>query len=55
MELSRTSESDSHSASYEIPLLFMDSKYSLLCSQQPAHGPYPEPLKTSPHPQTLFP
>jgi len=36
-------ESNSHSASQEIPRLFMEPKISLPCSQEPAIGPYPEP------------
>jgi hypothetical protein len=32
----------------------MESKLSLLYSQQPVNSPYPEPDESSPHPQTLF-
>jgi hypothetical protein len=42
------SESNSHSASQEIPRLFMEPKGSLPCSQQPASGLYPEPDEFSP-------
>jgi hypothetical protein len=32
----------------------MEPKGSLLCSQEPATCPYPEPNESNPHPQTLF-
>jgi hypothetical protein len=31
-----------------------ESQGSLLCSQEPAIGPYPEPEESSPHPSILF-
>jgi hypothetical protein len=33
----------------------MEPEGSLLCSQQPATVPYPEPDESSPHPPTIFP
>jgi hypothetical protein len=33
----------------------MEPKISLLCSQQPATGPYPEPGESNPFPQNLSP
>jgi hypothetical protein len=33
----------------------MEPEASLLCSLQPATGPWPEPDKSSPHLPTLFP
>jgi hypothetical protein len=33
----------------------MEPEGSLLCSQQPAIGPYPEADESSPHPPTAFP
>jgi hypothetical protein len=33
----------------------METEGSLLCSQEPATCPYPEPNESNPHPQTLFP
>jgi len=33
----------------------MEPEGSLLCSQQPATGPYPKPDAFSPHLPTLFP
>jgi hypothetical protein len=33
----------------------MEPEGSLLCSQEPATCPYPEPKESNPHPQTLFP
>jgi hypothetical protein len=33
----------------------MELKDSLLCSKEPATGPYPEPDASSPHFSTLFP
>jgi hypothetical protein len=32
----------------------MEPEGSILFSQQPAPGPYPEPDESSPHPQTLL-
>jgi len=32
----------------------MEPEGSLLCSQEPATGHYPEPDESSPHPQILF-
>jgi hypothetical protein len=32
----------------------MKTEILLLCSEEPATGPYPEPDDSSPHPQTLF-
>jgi hypothetical protein len=32
----------------------MEPKFSLLCSQEPATGPYPEPDESNPHLPTLF-
>jgi hypothetical protein len=32
----------------------MEPEGSLLFSQEPAIGPYPEPDDSNPHPQTLF-
>jgi hypothetical protein len=34
---------------------FMKPEGSLLCSQEPAPGPYHEPDESNPHPQTRFP
>jgi len=34
---------------------FMEPKASLLCSQEPATGPYPGPDASSPQLLTLFP
>jgi len=36
-------------------LPYMEREGSLLCSQQPTAGPYPEPDESSPHLPTLFP
>jgi len=33
----------------------MEPKDLLLCLQEPATGPYPEPDGSSPHPEILFP
>jgi len=33
----------------------METESPLLCSQEPATGPYPEVATTSPHLSTLFP
>jgi hypothetical protein len=33
----------------------MEPKCSLLCSQEPATGPYPEPDTSNAHISTLFP
>jgi hypothetical protein len=33
----------------------MEPEDSLLCSQDPATGPYPEPGESSPYLSTLFP
>jgi hypothetical protein len=41
MEESHSREAYSHSASQEIAPLFIESEGSLLCSQDPATGPYP--------------
>jgi len=35
--------------------LFMEPEGSLLCSQGPTTGPYPEPDESNPEPPTLFP
>jgi hypothetical protein len=32
----------------------MEPEGSLLCSQEPAIGPYPEPDESSPDPHTVF-
>jgi hypothetical protein len=48
-------EADSHSASQQIPPPFMEPIVSLPCSQEPATGPYPEPVASSPHLPILFP
>jgi len=32
----------------------MEPQDSLLCSQEPASGPYPEPDESSSHPLNLF-
>jgi hypothetical protein len=33
----------------------MEPEGSLLCSQEPANGPYPDPDDFNPHRPTLFP
>jgi hypothetical protein len=33
----------------------MEPEGSSPCSQEPATCPYPEPIESNPHPQTLFP
>jgi hypothetical protein len=43
MEQSPSWEASNHSASEKNPLPFMDPKGSLLCSQEIANGPSPEP------------
>jgi hypothetical protein len=54
MEHSPSSEASSHSASQEILRIFMKTEGSLLCSQEPATGSYPEPYESSPQIPTLF-
>jgi hypothetical protein len=34
---------------------FIESEGSLLCSQEPTTGPFPERNESNPHPPTLFP
>jgi hypothetical protein len=34
---------------------FMKPESSLLCSQEPATSPHPDPGESNPHPSTLFP
>jgi len=53
MEQSPSWEANSHLAGQEIPSLFIKVKGSLLCSQQPDTGPYPKPVKSTPHPPIL--
>jgi hypothetical protein len=57
MEQSTSWEANSHSASQEIKKFpaFYGNWSSLLCSQEPATGPYPEPYESNPHLPILFP
>jgi hypothetical protein len=52
--LTNSLEASSHSASQETPPSFMKPQGSLLCSQEPATGTYPEPDESSPHYPILF-
>jgi hypothetical protein len=52
MEQSPPSEADSYLVKF---LAFYGTEGSLLCSQDPAIGPYPESDESSPYPPTLFP
>jgi hypothetical protein len=55
MEKSPSSEFNSHSESHEISRLLTEPKFSLLCSQGSATGPYPELDASSSHYPTLHP
>jgi hypothetical protein len=51
-EQSPSWKANSHPAGQAIP--FMEREGSLLCSQQPETGPYPEPHASSPQPRIPF-
>jgi hypothetical protein len=53
MEQIPSREANSHSASQEMPRLFMGPEGSLPCSQELTISPYPEPVESSYLP-TLF-
>jgi hypothetical protein len=55
MEHSPSWEAYSHSASQEIPLIFIKHEGSLPCSQKPTTGPYLEPDEFCPKLLNLFP
>jgi hypothetical protein len=55
MKQSSSSEANSHAASEENSLHFMDSTGSLLYSKDPTTGPYPEPGNSIPQLPILFP
>jgi hypothetical protein len=49
MEPSFSWEANSYSATKEIPNIFIEPEGLLLCSQEPAAGPYPDPDESSPY------
>jgi hypothetical protein len=49
MKQSHSWQANSRSSSKDIPPPFMESRGSLLCTQQPDTGPYPKPDASSPH------
>jgi hypothetical protein len=54
-ELSPSWEAVNCAAIQEIPSNFKEPEGSSPCSQQPSSGPYPEPVRSSPHHPILYP
>jgi len=48
-------KADCHSAYQKYPAFLMKLEGSLLCSQKPATGPYPEPAESSSPHRSLYP
>jgi hypothetical protein len=48
-ELSPSWEAANCAVTQEIPSIFMEPEVSSPCSQEPYTGPYPEPVRSSPH------